>query len=182
MKTTLILVVFLGVQCYSQAPCDSLVDRLLTISESIDTNLYQDFLKCGKRAIPSLIGKIDVDYRMFVGYQEPTSSTLHPVHFNYAGIRAAYMIEYIISGGEPYHKGRDTTQYRNRYNLFTNGVIVRTIAGVAQMRPLEARDMVRIKSLYGIWWKRNASKSSAQLKRDWHKGMGALKGSKYVWY
>jgi uncharacterized protein VirK/YbjX len=84
------------------------------------------------------------------------------------GIRAAYMIEYILAN-------------TNNQKIFNYGVIVKIVNNKPVMQPLTYEDMKALKVLYQNWWEDNGSKSITELADDWKNNKRALTNSCYKW-
>lgn len=151
--------------CSGQETLKELTDTLLRWPA---IGLYSKFSKFGKKAIPYLINVIDKDKIGYVGFQDLRSSRIYPIHCNYVGIRAAYMVDCILAN-------------RNGKQLFYYSVIVKVIDNKPVMEALTYHDMKRIKVLYKKWWRTNKSKSLAELTEDWNKNKRPLANSKYRW-
>ncbi len=155
--------------CQSQGSSEYLVDKLVT-KEIVDTvpSFYR-FKQIGKDAIPALISVIDNNERGYVGFLESSSSSITRLNDGFVGIRAAYMIEYILA---------DT----NQIELYKYAVIVNDEKNRPyNFTPLTLPDMKEIKRIYNEWWGKNKQKSFIELRNDWRKNKRVLEGSKYIW-
>lgn len=155
--------------CQNQGSTQYLVDKLVT-KEIVDTvpSFYR-FKQIGKDAIPALISVIDNNERGYIGFLESSSSSLTRLNDGFVGIRAAYMIEYILA---------DT----NQIELYKYAVIVNNENNRPyNFTPLTLSDMKEIKRSYNDWWRKNKQKSFNELKNDWRKNKRVLDGSKYIW-
>lgn len=173
------LVVLLGLACLqSKAQTTELKDLvgLLVKKERVDFNFDSAFLRQGKDAIPFLIEAIDTKEKGFVGYQDINSSTIYLglSTNNYVGIRAAYMIEYIIANS------CETLQKNGSEQLYKKGTIVKVENEQPVMEPLTYQDMVKLKKIYSEWWKKNRGKTLNELKEEW-RIVKPLGDKKYTW-
>jgi hypothetical protein len=154
--------------CKSQCTIDSLSKLLVNKERNDNEELYSKFSEFGVKSIPYLINVIDKDETGFVGYQDKNSSTIYPIHYNYVGIRAAYMIEYIIAGS-------------HEQKLFNYCVIVKRINSKVIMESLTMDDMKSIKDYYKSWWSKNESKSPDELSEEWKHENRVLSNTNYLW-
>ena len=139
----------------------------LTAGQFINAHSAELLKKIGKAAIPYLIDVIDRPQMGFIGFVDPTESTIHPARLNnYTGIRAAHLIEYILS---------DTSHPR----IYHYSVIVQAKSG-DWLESLNIDDMKAIKRIYLNWWNNNQTKSLSQLTRERKKG-SIIDGSNYEW-
>jgi hypothetical protein len=137
-----------------------------------------------KSVIPSLISEIDDDRKIFLGLNNPLSSTFTIESIvNYTGILAAYTIELILAREMLYKDdsikperilGRKANCIKNY--IYDSGVITRT-----DHNDLNFEDMQKIRSLYERWWEENKSKTIETLRREYLDGSEPLKGSNYFW-
>lgn len=177
----LFLVYFcIGPGCQSQPEIKGLVDTLTTggYKEGNDSipigdttnSLEMRFKRLGKSAIPYLIDAIDRNERGWVGFNSPLSSNLGHNVDAYTGIRAAYMIEYLLSDSS------DDQIYRL-------GVIARLNRQTGNYsEPLTYDDVKAVKKIYQSWWKANKDKSMQELQREWRGGKRIVNGiSGYAW-
>jgi hypothetical protein len=169
-----LLISFAG---HSQTKIKSLVDSLTLggvgpVSNSmpvVDTSnsIEKKFKRIGKAAIPYLIDGIDRDQKGFVGFVDVRSSNMG-LNGNYTGIKAAYMIEYLLS---------DSIGYQ----LFPLGVIVPRAHGKVVYALVSLSDMKAVKEIYQAWWEANKGKSMQELQREWRAGKRVLNGEHYQW-
>ena len=157
-----------ALNCSAQDNLDELTSSLVQKERIDSSDLYLKFSKLGKEAIPYLINVIDKEEMGFVGFQDFNSSTLYPIHFNCVGIRAAYMVDYILAN-------------KNNQRLFNYCVIVKVIDNKSIMQPLTYDDMRSIKALYKDWWEKNKLKSIVELTEDWNNNKRPLTNSEYAW-
>jgi len=159
---------FQSLSCNAQNNLSELANSLVQKERFDSIDLYSNFKKTGKEAIPYLINVVDRNVQGFVGFQDYNSSTLYPIHLNYVGIRAAYIIEYILAN-------------TNNKKIFNYGIIVKLIDDKPVMQPLTYEDMKALKALYQNWWEDNGSKSITELVGDWKNNKRALTNSCYKW-
>ncbi|MGV3765222.1 MAG: hypothetical protein ACO1NW_03800 [Chitinophagaceae bacterium] len=154
------------------AQSDSLQNLAFSLvqKERIDTtpDFYASFSKFGKEIIPYLIDVIDKNETGFLGFQDLSSSKIHFVHNNYVGIRAAYVIEHILSNSK-------------KERIFNYCVIVRIVNGEPEMKSLNLEDMKSLKKIYYDWWTKNRHKSLQNLLKDWNSNKRPLDNSIYAW-
>ena len=161
-------IVMVSVGCAAQSDLQKLC-RSLGEKKATDTEwLYSKIKSSRKESIPYLIDIVGVQKKGFVGFQDFKSSVFYPVHENYCGIRAAYMIERILAN-------------QDEKKLFNLCVIVRLKDNQAEMKALSYDDMKDIQKIYGDWWEENKLKSVLELSQDWNDGHRPLTGSIYVW-
>lgn len=168
MKIALLLTFLVLINNSKAQSVESLVKRLTDGQFVKDTSLELEFKRIGKSAIPYLINAIDKNRKGFVGFQSLSSSDLSLTANNYVGIRAAYMIECILS---------DSTNTQ----IYDKGVIVRKSKDKIIHKPLEYDDVIKIKRIYSEWWDKNKAKSIEQLKTDLKENKGILDNPYYVW-
>ena len=163
---------FFDNSCSSSKSQSSLQEKvLLQVKEERydDENLYNQFKLFGKEAIPLLIDAIDKDKLGFVGFKDANSSSLYMFHQNYVGIRAAYMIEYLLSG---------TSTIR----IYEFGVIVKKEkSGQLKMEALTYNEVRDIKRIYEDWWEKNKNESMDELNKVWKQNKSPLNNSSYSW-
>jgi hypothetical protein len=140
------------------------------MKERADSNgLYLRVLKIGKPVIPYLISVIDSENLGFVGFQDPRSSFYYGLDYNYCGIRAAYMIEYILAN------------QINEQWMYENCVIVKKSNNKPLKKRLSYKDMKEIKKIYQKWWNDNKKKTLDELREDWKKDKDPLTNSSFMW-
>ncbi|MGK2864424.1 MAG: hypothetical protein ACSLE0_21005 [Chitinophagaceae bacterium] len=145
------------------------IRKLVQVERVDNEDFFKDLKAVGKKAIPLLINVIDTDSLGFVGFQDFNSSTLHLFHHDYVGIRAAYIIEYILA---------DTNSIR----LYEFGVIVKkNESGKLEMKSLSFKDVKAIKGIYEEWWRKNKNESMKELSNSWKARKRVLDGSDFVW-
>ena len=164
--------------CRSHPEIRRLVDSLtaggtLAVSDTmpvIDTanRIENRFRRIGKSAIPYLIDAIDRSETGWVGFVEEQSSTMRLNAGAYTGIKAAYMIEYLMS---------DSSEFQ----IYHTGVICRLNQLGIFWDPLTYVDVKVVKKLYRSWWDANKEKSMEELKKEWREGKRALNKSQYAW-
>lgn len=144
------------------------VNTLVEESRNDSLELYRDFIKSGKNGIPFLINAIDNNKKGYLGFRDVTDQNLYFFYYNYVGLRAAYMIEFILSGSD-------------KTRIYNYGVIVKSKNGVLQMDTLSYPDIQNIKSIYLKWWEKNKDKPLGILQREWQNKNNPLKDSQYYW-
>lgn len=167
--------------CKGQEKCDELYNFIFT--NTGEKNVYSDVHSMGKDVIPCLISFIDRDKKSVVGFQDPKSSTIHSFTFkNYIGIKAAYLIEFILSKDTVESvKSNYWEQQTKPYNLFGYSIIVRTENDNPILKPLDYEDMKVLKGIYLKWWQLNKGKSIEVLRKEWKENKRILNYSKYKW-
>jgi hypothetical protein len=160
----------------AQLSIDSLTKLLVMPKKGHDILFQNKIVSYGKKAVPYLINVIDTDSTGSVGYHDPSSSELYLFNINYIGLRAAYLIEIILSGKKiatlfPYDVGE----------IYQYGVIVKVQKGNPIMKSLEIEDMIEIKKIYKKWWETNKLNSLKKLRENWRNKKRVLKGTSYTW-
>lgn len=170
LKTCFIVLTVLmtSTGCFPQSNLQQLCKSLVQKDPIDEEYLYSKLKSMGKESIPYLIEVIDVKEKGFVGFQDIKSSTLYPVHVNYCGIIAAYMIERLLAN-------------QDSKKLFNLCVIVKLKDNKPEMNSMSYEDMKDIKKIYLDWWKENKSKSNLELSKEWGISNNTLKGSNYIW-
>jgi hypothetical protein len=178
MGALLLGCLFISFSGHSQTNIKNLVDSLTiggvgSVSDTMpvidmSNSIEKKFKRIGKASIPYLIDGIDRDQKGFVGFVDMRSSNLGLNVGNYTGIKAAYMIEYLLSDSIGYH-------------IFPLGVIVPRANGEVVYTPLTLRDVKTVKKSYQTWWEMNKGKSMRELQRDWSEGNRPLKSANYQW-
>jgi hypothetical protein len=159
-----ILIVHAG--CKSKNEVELLVDQLL---KKDDPPIYQQFRQYGKNAIPYLIDAIDEEEEKgFFGFLDTEQSRIFPLGENYVGIKAAYMIEYILA---------DT----NNIRIYRYGIIAKTVTDSSGMEKLSLKDMPIIKGVYQKWWKKYKEQPLSTLTKNWRKNRRPLPKGAYHW-
>lgn len=163
----IIWVFFSFVKCLAQSDLNELVASLVS-KDVAESNIYEKFSNSGIETIPYLINVIDKNERGMVGFIDTKSSFIKLTLFNnYVGIRAAYMIEYILSNS-------------NKIKLY-NFCIIEKVVNDKPIEILTYNDMIEIKLIYQKWWKNNKLKSRLLLSEDWKNNKRPLTGSCYYW-
>jgi hypothetical protein len=170
----LAIAIFLNIgKISAQRASKVLAEKL--VSNVIDDSLSfsSEFFEMGKELIPELISFIDLNQIGFMGYHNASSSYIGPYSFNFTGMRAAYLIEYILSDEyvANYHKLR-----RHKF-IYRLGIIFQK----GQEEALHLNDMKAIKKKYATWWEKNKFKSLDELKEDWRENKRALNNTAYEW-
>ena len=150
-----------ALNCRSQKNLMELTDSLFQGVYLVES--YSKILEFGKEAIPYLINIIDRDKPGFIVFQDSTLSVFHPA---YVGVRASHMIDCILA---------------NSKQLSSHEIIVKVIDNKSVMESLTYHDMKKIKVLYKRWWRKNKSKSLAELTEDWNNNKRPLTNSEYRW-
>src|SRR5205809_2037743 len=122
------VILFSFIRCEAQESIAQHVNLLVQKERHDDNGAFEKFRQYSVQAIPYLIDVIDKNEKGFVGFDDSLSSRFFPFHLNYVGIRAAYMIEFILA---------DT----NAVKIFQYGVIVKKANNQSQMAALSLRDM-----------------------------------------
>lgn len=152
----------------SQNKHERLVQKLMHQHEFQEIDFEIEFKKLGKEAIPYLIEAINHKKMGFVGFGDPMSSKIQSFHYNYVGIRAAYMIEYILSGAkEP--------------RLYHYAVIVKSSDPEFRMETLNEADLEKVKAIYEQWWALNRDKTLNELIVGWKANSRPLINQDYKW-
>lgn len=159
-----ILAVAICGSCKSQTVIAEKAKLIVKEEAQEDAKLYKEFKAYGKKAIPYLIDVIDTEKKGFMGYNDPESSAAY-AHHNCVGIRAAYMIEYILSGS-------------SKDQIYENGLIVKKSNIYLD---LTFADMKEVKKIYEKWWQKNKNKPLTSLTKSWKAGNSILKNSDYRW-
>ena len=159
-----ILAVVIFGSCKSQTVIAEKAKLLVKEEAYDDAKLYKEFKSYGKKAIPYLIEVIDTEKKGFMGYNDPESSAAY-AHHNCVGIRAAYMIEYILSGS-------------SKSQIYENGLIVKKSNIYLD---LTFAEMKEVKKIYEKWWLKNQNTPLTSLIKSWKAGNSILKNSDYCW-
>jgi len=164
-----------------QNKCDELSKFIYTNTES--KNVYNETYLMGKDAIPCLIDLIDINKKTLVGFQDPKSSTIYPFTFNnQIGIKAAYLIEFILSKDSiEAIKGVEWEQKIKPYRIYQYGVIVKKENNTPVLEPLNYDDMKELKEIYSKWWQLNKEKPLELLRKEWKGNNLILNNSCYKW-
>jgi hypothetical protein len=171
--------------CSGQNACDcSLSGKspfFLTCEEALSLN---------KQIIPCLIDSIDMQRTLFIGFLNPISSYVGNYHFNQGGIRAAYLVDYILSKdsvetvNKTWNEEEDWAHWAELtkpYRIYNIGIIFKQGEnGQPVLEPLTHKDMVEIKKMYFNWWKHNKDKPIETLREEFRKGNRILQ-LPYVW-
>lgn len=163
-----ILLLFTFGSCSSQRKQEKIVKDFMNDGGSQDVDFYSDFKKLGKDIIPYLIEAIDSPKMGFVGFADPKSSKLQTFHYNYSGIRAAYMIEYLLSGSK-------------EIKIYNYCVIIRYSESHDVKNPLDEIDIKKVKAIYKQWWDINCNKTLQELNEDWSRNFRPLTNQDYRW-
>lgn len=176
-----ILLVISFTSCKGQYKCDELYKFIFL--NTAQRNVYYETHKIGKDAIPCLVDFIDMDKKTFVGFQDPKSSTIHPfTSNNYIGIKAAYLIEFILSKDSIVTvKSDDWEQKSKPYRIHEFGVIVKIKNNEPILEPLDYEDMKVLKEIYFKWWQLNKDKPIELLRKEWKENKHILDNSYYKW-
>lgn len=102
------------------------------------------------------------------GYHSPIESDLR-LNFAYVGVRAAYMIEFMLY---------DTTINK----MYHKGVIVRknTTDVIPEYFFLTYEDMKNLKKIYNDWWMNNKNSTLSEIQLKYNKKR-ILENSNYYW-
>jgi hypothetical protein len=139
-----------------------------------DENIFCVILSKGLSSIPCLIDAIVLNEKCRVGFYDINSSAFNEFsQHNFKGIKAAYLIEYLIRT-----KQKVDCASLDTVKVFGYGVIVRIIEGEAQMKPLNYSDMKVIRDIYYKWWIKNRDKDIKEILKE---GINILEGSNYIW-
>ncbi len=181
MKQIYLLIFLMLINGCFNTNTQNLIRILHNPSQNIDNiNVFSELHKKGKEAFPVLISSIDINKKIFVGFKNPRSSTIYPIYFNFAGIKSAYIIEFILSNKKNINVDADILE-KSPYNIYTYSVIVKKNNDKPIMEALTLKDMKIIKELYLNWWSANKSKSLDQLREDWKNNRRPLENSNYDW-
>lgn len=158
--------------CSAQQRLLRKVDSLVANQRSETTETYLYFKSTGKEAIPYLVNVIDQNEKGYIGFAgDSTSSTILGLNYNYCGMRAAFMIEYILS-----------PETVNPKNVFNIGAIVKLNSKNEPLISLVTiQDMKEIKKIFREWWEKNKSRTLQELQAEWNKGISPLSNSNYTW-
>jgi hypothetical protein len=163
------VILFCCIKCESQPEIAQQVNLLVQKERHDSDTLYKKFRQYGVHAIPHLIDVIDKNEKGFVGFGDPMSSYIYPYHFNYVGIRAAYLIEYILA---------DTNSVR----IYYYGIIEKKGMGRFGRDSLSLNDMKAIKTAYTQWWEKRKQQPLKELNKEWKSNDSlTLSNSHYVW-
>ena len=167
--------------CKGQKKCDELYKFIFT--NTAQKNVYYEIHLMGKDAIPCLIEFMDTDKKSVVGYKDPYSSIIEPFVFNnYIGIKAGYLIEFIIAKDSVENVSVDVWKDKlNPYRLFEYCVIVKTENNKPILEPLDYIDMKVLKEIYLKWWQLNKDKPIELLRKEWKENKHILDNTPYKW-
>jgi hypothetical protein len=173
--------------CNGQNVCDcSLLEK------SLSSVTYEEALSLNKQIISCLIDSIDTQRRLFfIGFQNPISSYVEEYQMNnQAGIKYAYLIDYILSKdsvetvNRTWNEEEDWVHWAELtkpYRIYNVSVIVKQDKNDKMiLEPLTHKDMVEIKRMYLQWWKQNKDKPIETMKKEFRKGNKILQ-LPYVW-
>lgn len=171
MKHKYWLIIFIfpvaSASCSAQGIDERLIQRVLNKDSGLTASCYAKFRKLGRKAIPRLIKMIDTDDSGVAGFRDKTSSLMLPGHIkSYVGVRAAYLIEFIVSNSKT-------------ERIYHDGIIV--AGSKKSLSLLSFEDMKRIKAKYQEWWANNKDKLDAELEHQWRLHNGALSDGEYFW-
>lgn len=161
--------------------CDELYKFIYT--NTAEKNIIYQIHLMGKDAIPCLIDFIDLDKKSVVGFQDPKFSTIYPfIINNYIGIKAGYLIEFILAKDSVENVSIDVWENEtNPYLLFDYCVIVKTDNNKPILEPLDYKDTKVLKDIYLKWWKTNKDKPIELLRKEWKENKHILDNSTYKW-
>lgn len=182
MKTTaIILLAYLtSFCCIAQKSDFEISDNHFNQDLSDSCNIFNKVANKGLMAIPMLIQFIDLKQKSRVGFYNPSSSFFYEFsQNNYKGIKAAYLIEYLLAI-DSLGSG-DIDKQINTSKIYGYGVIVRKNDSDPIKKPLTYYDMKEIKKIYEDWWSRNKNNTLQQLRDVWKQKGSILTDSNYKW-
>jgi hypothetical protein len=167
--------------CKEQKKCDELYKFLFV--NTGQENIFNETYLMGKDIIPCLIDFIDINKKTFIGFQDPKSSNIYPfISDNYIGIRAAYLIEFVLSKDTITTSKSDLWEQEiEPYRIYKYGVIVNTQNKEPIPKSLNSEDIKVLKEIYLKWWQSNKEKPLEQLRKEWKENKHILDNSSYKW-
>jgi len=180
-RTVIIILAYLSlVSCIAQKSDFKISDNHFNQDFSDSCNIFNKVFNEGLMVMPILIEFIDLKQKSRVGFHDPSSSSFYEFsQNNYKGIKAAYLIEYLLAI-DSIESGKIDKQI-NTFNIYGYGVIVRQNNGDAIKKPLTYDDIKKVKQIYEDWWSRNKNKTLHQLRDEWQQKGSVLTGSNYKW-
>jgi hypothetical protein len=167
------------------------VETLLTAAENgglcEQRKAFARVHQLGKTAMPSLIDGIGSDRKAYLfALKDPYSSAIYPgeMERHSVGVWALFAIDAILSReAEPKHFGSEDPEKCDF--LFATYDRQKYRASIAPTKgkgeAVSHSDMLEIQRIYRMWWEKNKTKSTEQLRADWKNGDRPLKGSDYRW-
>jgi hypothetical protein len=173
MNRLIVILVAFTVGCVTNAQNrQKAVNDFLTEQQLVDYHEYAQFFKMDKDIFLILIEKIDTNRKFgIVGFEPRPEQSYIPNGLlnNYLGIRAAYLIELLLS--------RDSYNLQEKRRVYGYALIVKD----DNYDRLSYQDMVEIKRIYLNWWNENNHKTLQQLRAEWKEGKRPLSGQPYKW-
>lgn len=153
--------------CNSDKPYEANIDKLVDKNNHYDSLLLRELKREGLKIVPSLIKVIDKEGNGFFGLCYSWESDYSSL-ISYVGVRAAYMIEYLLY---------DSVEIRQKCGR--RSIVKRdTTYGINIMPELE--DMSKLKQIYKNWWDTNKGKTLLEL-QEIYKERRILDSSRFYW-
>lgn len=156
------------ISCTRNKPFEDSINKLVDKDRPYDISLLSALKEEGLKIVPALIKQIDKNEKGIFGQCYTWESDLTPL-ISYVGVRAAYMIEFLLY---------DTSEIKEVCHR--RSIVKRDKNGIYAFDLINHDDMIQIKKIYKKWWENNKMKSIAELQKE-YKTKRILDGYDYFW-
>lgn len=157
------------ISCERDEPFNANLEKLVDRNNHYDGSLLAELKNEGLKIVPSLIKEIDKDETGAFGRCYTWESDLSNL-FSYVGVRAAYMIEYLLYDSSEIYQKCERRSIAKRDT---------SVNGVDFVLP-ELKDMRKLKQIYKNWWDTNKGETLQELQIK-YKERRILDGSEFYW-